>query len=41
MAEIEEMFNVAIMNLITKLDVDSERKEVLLDYAKYLYNRNK
>ncbi|MBR5603737.1 MAG: polyprenyl synthetase family protein [Bacteroidales bacterium] len=41
LAEIEEMFNVAIMDLITKLDVATERKEVLLDYAKYLYNRNK
>lgn len=41
MAEIEEMFNVAIMDLITKLDVDPGRKDVLLDYAKYLYNRNK
>ncbi|MBR4155159.1 MAG: polyprenyl synthetase family protein [Bacteroidales bacterium] len=41
LAEIEEMFNVAIMDLITKLDVATERKDVLLDYAKYLYNRNK
>ena len=41
LAEIEEMFTVATMDLITKLDVDSERKDVLLDYAKYLYNRNK
>lgn len=41
LAEIEEMFNVAIMDLITKLDVDPGRKDVLLDYAKYLYNRNK
>ena len=41
LAEIEEMFNVAIMDLITKLNVDPGRKDVLLDYAKYLYNRNK
>ena len=41
LAEIEEMFTVAIMDLITRLDVDQERKDVLLDYAKYLYNRNK
>lgn len=41
LAEIEEMFTVATMNLITKLDVDPVRKDVLLDYAKYLYNRNK
>ena len=41
LAEIEEMFTVAIMDLITKLDVAPERKDVLLDYAKYLYNRNK
>lgn len=41
LAEIEEMFNVAIMDLITKLDVDPGRKDVLLDYVKYLYNRNK
>lgn len=41
LAEIEEMFTVATMDLITKLDVDPVRKNVLLDYAKYLYNRNK
>ena len=41
LAEIEEMFTVATMDLITKLDVDPGRKDVLLDYAKYLYNRNK
>ena len=41
LAEIEEMFTVAIMDLITKLDVDPGRKDVLLDYARYLYNRNK
>ena len=41
LAEIEEMFTVATMDLITKLDVDPVRKDVLLDYAKYLYNRNK
>jgi hypothetical protein len=41
LAEIEEMFNVAIMDLVTRLDVDAKRKDVLLDYAKYLYNRNK
>ena len=41
LAEIEEMFNVAIMDLITKLDVDEGRKDVLLDYAEYLYKRNK
>ena len=41
LAEIEEMFNVAIMDLVTRLDVDEKRKDVLLDYAKYLYNRNK
>jgi geranylgeranyl diphosphate synthase type II len=41
MAEIEEMFDCAIMRLVTELDVDAERKNVLLDYAKYLYNRNK
>ena len=41
LAEIEEMFTVATMDLITKLDVAPERKDVLLDYAKYLYNRNK
>ncbi len=41
LAEIEEMFTVATMDLITRLDVDMERKDVLLDYAKYLYNRNK
>ena len=41
LAEIEEMFTVATMDLITKLDVAPKRKDVLLDYAKYLYNRNK
>ena len=41
LAEIEEMFDCAIMRLVTELDVDAERKNVLLDYAKYLYNRNK
>lgn len=41
LAEIEEMFDSAIMRLVTELDVDAKRKDVLLDYAKYLYNRNK
>ena len=41
LAEIEERFNVATMDLITRLDVDIRKKDVLLDYAKYLYNRNK
>lgn len=41
LAEIEEMFNVAIMDLITRLDIDEGRKVVLLDYAEYLYKRNK
>lgn len=41
MAEIEEMFTAAKMDLITRLDVESGRKDVLLGYAEYLYNRNK
>jgi hypothetical protein len=41
LAEVEEMFDSAIMRLVTELDVDAKRKDVLLDYAKYLYNRNK
>ncbi len=41
LAEIEEMFNVAIMDLITRLDIDEGRKVVLLDYVECLYKRNK
>ena len=41
LAEIEEMFTAAKMDLITRLDVESGRKDVLLGYAEYLYNRNK